>query len=180
MALATLDCNVRDPLKGYDDPTRPFVSCSQDRAAKYVLGPAIIEGTQIDTATGQQSTQGAGWVVNMTFKSQGSSTWGRTPRRTSARAPRSCWTARWSPRRRSRRDHQPHRRSPASSPRQSASGLAGVLQVRFAAAVLRPRPSRRLSRATLGLAYLRAGLIAGGIGLRWCSSTACSTTGCSG
>ena len=34
--------------------------------------------------------------------------------------------------------------------------------------------------ATLGLSSLRAGLIAGAVGLAWCCSTACSTTACSG
>ena len=77
MALASLNCNVRDPLKGYDDPTRPLVACSQDRAEKYVLGPAFLEGTQIDNAIAQQNTQGAGWVISLTFKSQGAATWGQ-------------------------------------------------------------------------------------------------------
>ena len=33
-ALITLDCNARDPLRGYDDPTKPLVACSQDKTEK--------------------------------------------------------------------------------------------------------------------------------------------------
>ncbi|HET6257240.1 MAG TPA: protein translocase subunit SecD, partial [Pseudonocardia sp.] len=69
MALATLDCKAQDPLRGYDDPTLPLVTCSQDGTEKYVLGPSFLEGTQIANAVAQQNTQGAGWVISLTFKS---------------------------------------------------------------------------------------------------------------
>ena len=35
----------------------------------------LIAGTEISTASSGQSQQGAGWVVNLSFKSQGYSTW---------------------------------------------------------------------------------------------------------
>ncbi len=75
-ALAALSCAANDPLRGYDDPARPLVTCKQDGTEKYVLGPTILEGTQIDSASAQQNPQGVGYVVNLTFKSAGNQIWG--------------------------------------------------------------------------------------------------------
>jgi preprotein translocase subunit SecD len=75
-ALQLLDCNATDPLRGYDDPAKPLVACTQDKTAKYVLGPTILEGTQIASATATADPQGAGYVVNLDFKSEGSKIWG--------------------------------------------------------------------------------------------------------
>ena len=36
----------------------------------------FLEGTQIDTAMAQQNAQGAGWVISLTFKSEGAAIWG--------------------------------------------------------------------------------------------------------
>lgn len=76
-ALLTLDCNAPDPLQGYDDPTKPLVACSEDKQNKYLLGPSFLEGTEIASAQAQQNPQGAGWVVSLTFKPQGADTWGQ-------------------------------------------------------------------------------------------------------
>jgi preprotein translocase subunit SecD len=75
-ALQLLNCNAADPLRGYDDPAKPLVACTQDKTAKYVLGPTILEGTQIAGATATADPQGAGYVVNLDFKSEGSKIWG--------------------------------------------------------------------------------------------------------
>ncbi|MGZ4749477.1 MAG: protein translocase subunit SecD [Oryzihumus sp.] len=41
-----------------DDPAKPLVTCSQDRQAKYILGPAEVVGTDIaDASSGFQTTQ---------------------------------------------------------------------------------------------------------------------------
>ena len=58
-----------DPLQGYDDPALPLVSCNQDGTEKYVLGPSFLEGTQIAERAGRANGQGAGYVINVTFKS---------------------------------------------------------------------------------------------------------------
>ena len=76
LALQALDCTATDPLRGYDDPRLPLVSCNQDGTEKYVLGPSFLEGTQIATAQASQNTQGAGWVIDVTFKSEGAAIWG--------------------------------------------------------------------------------------------------------
>ncbi len=164
MALATLDCNVRDPLKGYDDPTRPLVACSQDRTEKYVLGPAFLEGTEIDNAIAQQNTQGAGWVISLTFKSQGAATWGQYTSQNIGKnaafvldgevvsAP-TIQSAIYGPTEISGQFNQ-----------ESAQRLAGVLRYGSLPLSFASSEAQTVS-ATLGLASLEAGLIAGAIGL---------------
>ncbi|GAA4993301.1 protein translocase subunit SecD [Pseudonocardia tropica] len=74
-ALLTLDCNAPDPLQGYDDPTRPLVACSEDKQNKYLLGPSFLEGTEIASAQAAQDQRGAGYVVDLTFKPRGTEIW---------------------------------------------------------------------------------------------------------
>ena len=74
-ALPTLSCADLEPYRGLDDPNKPLIACSDTGDLIYLLDKTLIAGTQIDTASSGQSTQGAGWVVNMTFKSEGYSTW---------------------------------------------------------------------------------------------------------
>jgi preprotein translocase subunit SecD len=76
IALQTLDCNAVDPLQGYDDPALPLVACDQQKTAKYVLGPTIVEGTEIASASATQDPNGVGSVVDLTFKSAGNAAWG--------------------------------------------------------------------------------------------------------
>lgn len=59
-----------------DDPTKPLAACNQDGTQKYLLGPAIIEGTEIKNAAAQFDAQGlGGWVVVLDLKSKGSGIW---------------------------------------------------------------------------------------------------------
>jgi preprotein translocase subunit SecD len=74
-ALPTLGCADLGPYRGLDDPNKPLITCSNDDSAIYLLDKTLIAGTQIDTATSGKSSQGAGWVINMSFKPEGYSTW---------------------------------------------------------------------------------------------------------
>jgi preprotein translocase subunit SecD len=77
-ALASLTCapNVADPLEGNDDSRKPLVACGDKDATKYVLGPEFLPGTDISTASsGYDQTRGQ-WTVDMTFNSAGSKIWG--------------------------------------------------------------------------------------------------------
>ncbi|MFD4292311.1 protein translocase subunit SecD [Rhodococcus sp. NPDC058505] len=74
-AMASLDCSAADPLQGNDDPALPLVACSTDGTTVYLLGPSIIDGQEISDATSQFNTQQARHEVSLTFKSGGSSTW---------------------------------------------------------------------------------------------------------
>jgi preprotein translocase subunit SecD len=59
-----------------DKPTDVIASCDKNGAAKYLLAPAIIEGTDISgaSAVGPTSTSPQ-WSVSLDFKSKGQSIW---------------------------------------------------------------------------------------------------------
>jgi preprotein translocase subunit SecD len=74
--VAALDC--LDPINQAggtpDDPKKWLGTCDQDGAAKYSLQPAFIEGTNVTDAVAQLPQQGVGgWVVSLTFDSEGAS-----------------------------------------------------------------------------------------------------------
>ncbi len=49
--LQTLDCRAPDPLRGRDDPALPLVTCNSDGTQKYLLGPSLMDGTDIAEVT---------------------------------------------------------------------------------------------------------------------------------
>ncbi|OZD78052.1 protein translocase subunit SecD [Rhodococcus sp. 05-339-2] len=75
LAMQSLDCNAADPLAGNDDPALPLVACSTDGTAVYLLGPTIIDGQQIADATSGFDSQQAQFQVSLTFDTDGSNTW---------------------------------------------------------------------------------------------------------
>jgi preprotein translocase subunit SecD len=68
-------CNKNDILAGNDDPTLPLVTCSTDHKVAYLLGPSIISGDQIQNATSSMNQRGIGYVVDVQFKSAAANTW---------------------------------------------------------------------------------------------------------
>ena len=58
-----------------DRPNDYIASCSQDGTVKYLLGPAVVEGTQITSASAGTLSTTNEWVVNVEFNSAGSSKW---------------------------------------------------------------------------------------------------------
>jgi preprotein translocase subunit SecD len=74
-AMAALDCSVPDPLVGNDDPKLPLVACDQEATAKYVLGHRFLDGTEISDAGFAPNQDGVGYVVTLDFESGGSRTW---------------------------------------------------------------------------------------------------------
>jgi preprotein translocase subunit SecD len=163
-ALAELDCAAPDPLRGYDDPTLPLVSCNQEGTEKYVLGPSFLEGTQIDSAQASQNTQGVGWVIDVTFKSEGAAIWGDYTSRNVGKNVAFVLDGEVV--------SAPTINGPIFGPTQitgqfsqeEAQALAGVLRYGSLPLSFESSEAQTVS-ATLGLASLQAGLIAGGIGL---------------
>ncbi len=163
-ALAALSCTGKDPLRGYDDPSLPLVACSQDNQSKYVLGPTIVEGTDIANANASQNPNGPGYVVNLDLKGSGSSTW--CSYTTSHVGDAVAFAL----------DGQvvsaPTVNQPICGPTQvsgnfslaQAQNLAGVLRYGSLPLSFDTSQAQTVS-ATLGLDSLRAGLVAGGIGL---------------
>ncbi|WP_337062706.1 protein translocase subunit SecD [Kineococcus sp. G2] len=73
-----LDCTDPAQRAGglVGDPDLPLVTCDVEGTEKYVLGPAVIEGTQLTDATAAQARndQGyatGGWAVQLSFDSSG-------------------------------------------------------------------------------------------------------------
>lgn len=163
-ALEALDCTKNDVLRGYDDPTLPLVACSQDKKEKYVLGPVFLEGAEINSAVAQQNQTGPGWAISLTFKARGAEIWGDYTSKNVGKSAAFVLDG-----------------EVVSAPRingpifgtteisgqfsqKSAQELAGVLRYGSLPLSFESSEAQTVS-ATLGLASLEAGLIAGGVGL---------------
>lgn len=68
-------CDKEDILAGNDDPALPLVTCSTDHNYVYVLGPSIISGDQIQDASSTMNQRGIGYVVDLQFKPAAANTW---------------------------------------------------------------------------------------------------------
>jgi preprotein translocase subunit SecD len=68
-------CDKEDILAGNDDPNLPLVTCSTDHKVAYLLAPSIISGDQIQNATSGMNQRGLGYVVDLQFKPAASNTW---------------------------------------------------------------------------------------------------------
>lgn len=69
------NCDKDDILAGNDDPKLPLVTCSTDGQTVYLLSPSIMSGEEIADATSGLNQQQAQYVVDVTFKSGGAKTW---------------------------------------------------------------------------------------------------------
>jgi preprotein translocase subunit SecD len=69
-------CKGPDPLAGNDDPQQPLVTCSTDRTQIYLLDKSIISGDQIASAGAGFDQQHSQWVVDLKFKSDAANVWG--------------------------------------------------------------------------------------------------------
>ncbi|CAM4069400.1 protein translocase subunit SecD [Nocardia ninae] len=74
-AMAALDCSKPDPLQGNDDPNLPLVACSTDGQEILLLDKSRIDGQEIKSATSGMNTQQARHEVYLEFKSAGSDAW---------------------------------------------------------------------------------------------------------
>jgi preprotein translocase subunit SecD len=168
-ALAALDCSKPDPLVGNDDPKLPLVACDQEGTAKYILTPSFLQGTQISDANSSVNPEGVGYVVTLNFKSDGTRIWADY---TTANVGKQAAFV---------LDTQvvsaPEIREPISGGQTQISGGAGggfsADEASSLAEVLKygslplsfDNSEAETVSATLGLASLEAGLIAGAVGL---------------
>ncbi|EHB50369.1 protein-export membrane protein SecD [Mycolicibacterium rhodesiae JS60] len=161
-------CDQPDILAGNDDPDKPLVACSQDHKYIYVLDKSIISGDQIKDATSGLDNQSGAYVVDLSFKDQAATTWADF---TAANiGTQTAFTL----------DSQvvsaPQIREAIPGGRTQISGgnppftadsakqLANVLKYGSLPLSFESSEAETVS-ATLGLSSLRAGLIAGAIGL---------------
>jgi preprotein translocase subunit SecD len=160
-------CNQDDILAGNDDPNLPLVTCDKDHKAAYLLAPSIIGGDQIENATSGLD-QRSGYVVDLQFKSGAANTWADftadhigtqtafTLDSLVVSAPQI-------------REAIPGGRTQITGgdppfTGESARQLANVLKYGSLPLSFESSQAETVS-ATLGLTSLRAGLIAGGVGL---------------
>ncbi|MCW2514681.1 MAG: preprotein translocase subunit SecD [Mycobacterium sp.] len=158
-------CNDEDVLAGNDDPNLPLVTCSQDHKQVYLLDKSIISGEQIESASSGLDQQRGEYVVDLQFKSDAADIWANF---TAANVgTQTAFTL----------DSQvvsapqineaiPGGRTQITGnfTQDSARELANVLKYGSLPLSFESSEAETVS-ATLGLTSLRAGLIAGSVGL---------------
>ena len=73
--FAALDCTKEESTRGGggDSPDLPLVTCDRDGSARYVLGPAEVLGTEVKNASAAIDQEGSGgWFVSLDFNKEGS------------------------------------------------------------------------------------------------------------
>ncbi len=165
--MSKMDCSpgYNDPLRGNDLPDQYLVACSQEGDEVFLLEPQIIDGRDIDSA--RAATDDGEWVVLVKFKGKARDFW---PKYTSENVgKRTAVTL----------DTQVvsapsingaiagETRISGSFNQDSAKELANVLKYGSLPLSFEASDAETVS-ATLGKESLRAGLIAGAVGLIAC------------
>jgi preprotein translocase subunit SecD len=165
-ALAAYPCTTQDPLRGNDDPNLPLLTCNQDGSEKYLLGPVFLQGTEINSAVASPPAQNKpGWTVDLTFKSAGRQTWADfTTKNINQRAAFVLDTAVVSAPTIQNAIVDGNTQISGQFTQQQTQDLANILKYGSLPLSFTSSDATTVS-ATLGLASLKAGLIAGGIGL---------------
>jgi preprotein translocase subunit SecD len=164
-ALESVTCNGKDPLVGNDDPNLPLVTCDQDGTYKYVLGKVFLKGTEITGANAGPDPNGAGYAVNLTFNGTGSDIWAKfTAANVGKQAAFVLDTEVVSAPTINGPIPGGNTQITGKFTQQNATALANVLKYGSLPLSFESSDAETVS-ATLGLASLRAGLIAGAIGL---------------
>lgn len=161
-------CDQEDPLAGNDDPAMPLVTCSQDKKYVYILDKSIISGDQIKNASSGFDSQSGAFIVDLEFKDEAATTWGdftaaNIGTQTAFTLDSEVVSAPQI------REAIPGGRTQISGgdppfTAESSKSLANVLKYGSLPLSFESSEAETVS-ATLGLTSLRAGLIAGAIGL---------------
>ena len=158
-------CNQEDILAGNDDPDLPLVTCDQTHQQAYLLAPSIISGDEIQNAGSSLNQQSGGNVVDVQFKSGAASTWadftaGHIGTQTAFTLDSQVVSAPRIEEAIPGGRTQIHGQFTQSQARELANVLKyGSLPLSFESS------EAQTVSATLGLTSLRAGLLAGAIGL---------------
>jgi len=76
--FATFQCPAKDDAAPVaDNPAEPLIACN-DEGMKFLLSAALIEGTELKSASYGTPPQGAGWAVNLGFESSARKVFGDT------------------------------------------------------------------------------------------------------
>jgi preprotein translocase subunit SecD len=161
----TCSANAQDPLEGNDDPAKPLVACDQNHAYKYLLGPEFLPGTDITDANSGYDQNRGQWVVNLNFNGPGGKIWGDfTSKNVNNQAAFVLDTQVVSAPTIQSAILDGNTQITGQFNQKSAKDLADTLKYGSLPLSFGSSDATTVS-ATLGLASLQAGLIAGGIGL---------------
>jgi preprotein translocase subunit SecD len=165
-ALATLNCAAPNPLRGNDDPNLPLVTCDQDRTAKYLLGPAFMSGEQVSNASAGLNPEGTGYEVRLNFNRQGEDIWGQYTASNIGKQAAFLLDSEVVSAPQIQAAILPGQQTSITGrfTQAEAQNLANVLKYGSLPLSFQSSESETVS-ATLGLASLRAGVLAGAIGL---------------
>jgi preprotein translocase subunit SecD len=158
-------CGEDDVLAGNDDPNLPLITCSTDGTQVYLLDKSIISGEQIEDATSGLDQQQGQYVVDLQFKGDASKVWAdftaaNVGKQTAFVLDSKVVSAP------EIREAIPGGRTQITGQftQETARELANVLKYGSLPLSFESSEAETVS-ATLGLTSLRAGLIAGAIGL---------------
>lgn len=165
-ALAALNCAAPNPLRGNDDPRLPLVACAQDGTARYLLGPAFMSGEEISNASSGLNPDGTGYEVRLNFNRQGEDTWSQYTADNVGRQAAFALDGEVVSAPQIRGAIPPGQQTSITGrfTQAEAQTLATALKYGSLPLSFESSESETVS-ATLGLASLRAGLLAGAIGL---------------
>lgn len=166
-AMASLTCapNAKDALEGNDDPKLPLVACGDHNTYKYLLEPEFLPGTEIADANSTYNTQNGQWVVNLSFKSEGTKIWADfTSKNVNQQAAFVLDTQVVSAPNIQVAILDGNTQITGKFTQAEAKDLSDILKYGSLPLSFASSDATTVS-ATLGLASLQAGLIAGGIGL---------------
>ncbi|MDQ4105462.1 MAG: protein translocase subunit SecD, partial [Actinomycetota bacterium] len=164
--LAALNCAAPNPLRGNDDPRLPLITCDQDGTAKYLLGPAFLTGEEISDASSGFNPDGTGYEVRLNFNRQGEDIWAKYTANNVGK--QAAFTLDGevvsAPEIRGAIPPGQQTQITGNFTQTEARILATALKYGSLPLSFQSSESETVS-ATLGLASLRAGLLAGAIGL---------------
>ena len=165
--MAKMNCNPdsSDPLLGNDDPNQYLVACSTEGDKVYLLGPKIIDGRDIKTASALTDQQTGEWVVSLEYKGDAASVWpDYTAKNVGTQTAFTLDTRVVSDPRINQAINGATQITGNPFTEAEATDLANVLKYGSLPLSFDSSDNETVS-ATLGLSSLRAGLIAGVVGL---------------
>ena len=171
-AYAKLDCSVPANQQGglrVDNPTKFLVTCGNPDGStvyfKYLLHPTLILGKDVSTASAQLDTQtGTQWDVQLTFKSGAANTWAKFTAAHVGTATAIVLDSNVFSAEVIQGAIVGPTQITGTFTHKTASNLADVLKYGALPLAFQQQTAQTIS-ATLGSNELRAGLLAGGIGL---------------
>jgi preprotein translocase subunit SecD len=85
-ALNAFNCATIQP-GALDDPGKPLITCDREGTTRFLLGPADIVGTDITDATAGIPQGDTAWVVNLEFSSEAADTFYKVTQELSQKTP---------------------------------------------------------------------------------------------